>query len=281
MSPPASFVHMRRIRLIAVVVAAALAAACATQFPLGPVPPSTSTFAKLLEQAESGDLPSQNVVANMLLIGQGAPTDSEAAFRWFGAAADSGYMVAQVNLAILHYLGVGAPRDRVEAERLFRVASANTARPLHLRLTSLADLVDGSCGAPSPTDGVGRDAFRIFCAGCHGINGIAAYGLAPSFALGERMEKETTELLSTVLSGHGSMPAWNDKLPPELLERALEYARSLEGEFRWGIVHTVEELPDLYFTFGAMSEDFGNRPAEMPISNGSGEPSFGEFCRGV
>ena len=128
---------------------------------------------------------------------------------------------------------------------------------------------------------IGRGIYQRHCVSCHGVNGIAAFGQAPSFAFGERMEKDTGVLLSTILNGHGSMPAWNDKLPVELLEGALEYARTLEDEFRWGIVHTVDEPPDRYFTFGPMSTDFGSAPAERPLSPGSEGPSLDALCAGA
>ena len=103
------------------------------------------------------------------------------------------------------------------------------------------------------------------------------YGLAPSFALGERMEKETDELLRTVMSGHGDMPRWDDKLPPEWLEAALEHARSLQVGFRRGMLHAEDGTPALSFRFGPMNSDLPTRdpPPEPP---GTSEPSLRDLC---
>jgi hypothetical protein len=64
----------------------------------------------------------------------------------------------------------------------------------------------------------------MFCAGCHGLNGIAGYVGAPSFALGERMEKSDRELMGSITGGHEVMPEWGDKLPDGLLIEALRFA---------------------------------------------------------
>jgi len=35
----------------------------------------------------------------------------------------------------------------------------------------------------------GADVFLTFCAGCHGVDGFAAYPAAPSFSMGDRLHK--------------------------------------------------------------------------------------------
>jgi mono/diheme cytochrome c family protein len=267
-----------------VVIAAALSTACAGWF----APPTRataagppSTFERLLGQARDGDVASRNLVGYMLATGQGTDPDHSEALRWFEAAAEEGDVIADVNVAILRYLGAGGARDRVDAERRYRRAVAGADVPLSLRFTSLPALVEQSCARPAAAVEVGRDAFRTFCSGCHGADGVAVLGSAPSFALGERMEKSTPELLHTVANGHGSMPRWDDKLPPHLLEPALAYARTLEERFRGGIVHLPDEPPALYFRFGAMDTEFGP-PAARPRRLGeSASPRLEELCSAV
>ena len=284
MRSPTPPVDKTRIRLTIVLIAAALLASCSVWMPPGagsrpPVPPST--FERVLSQAEEGDASSHNLVGYMLSTGQGTPRDHEAALRWFASAAEQGYVIAEVNLAILHYLGAGVPRDPAEAERLFRHAVANPDLPLPVRRASLKALVDETCERTPASADVGSESFRTFCSGCHGVNGIAELGSAPSFAFGERMEKETRELLNTVSNGHGSMPRWDDKLPEEFLEGALAYARSLEDEFRSGIVHIGEEPPARYFRFGAMDTGFG-APATLPSApREESAPPLEELCSGA
>jgi len=269
------------MRLTIAVVTGIVVSACFREIPAPTVPPPQTTFQRILARAESGDAASQNIVGYMLFTGQGTRSDRSAAIRWFSTSAHGGSVVAQLNLAILHYLGAGVPGDRVEARRLFLDAANDPARPPRLRLASIEALVDESCSAPPEADHVGKDTFLTFCSGCHGVNGMAAFSLAPSFALAERMEKESHDLLSTISHGHGAMPSWGDKLPSHLLEGALRYARSLEREFRWGILHVVDEPPTRYFIFGPMSTEFGGGPTVPPSSDAGGAPTLREFCSGV
>ena len=74
------------------------------------------------------------------------------------------------------------------------------------------------------------------------------------------MEKSDSELLATITTGHEVMPGWGDKLPLEVLTGALDFARTLEGEFRGGVLHQLRTRPDYYYLFGPMSwDDVGYR----------------------
>jgi mono/diheme cytochrome c family protein len=270
----------RHLRAAAPVLGSCVIAACVSLVPQPQsVEPPTSTFDQLSNRADSGDVSSRVVVGYLLATGRGTRRDYSAARTAFELAADQGDEVARLNLAVLYYLGAGVTKDRALAESHFRLARASLRGPEFSDLTSLPTLIRASCGAepdePDEPD-VGRDVFLLFCAGCHGSGGIAEYGLAPSFALGERMEKETDELLRTVLNGHGSMPRWDDKLPPEWLEEALEHARSLQADFRRGMLQAGDETPGLSFRFGPMS-DLPTRdpPPEPP---GASEPSLRDLC---
>ena len=49
----------------------------------------------------------------------------------------------------------------------------------------------------------GGRTFQMFCAGCHGQDGLAVYEHAPSFSMGEHLQKDDRELLQSVIKGTG------------------------------------------------------------------------------
>ena len=102
---------------------------------------------------------------------------------------------------------------------------------------------------------MGETTFVTFCAGCHGLNGIAAYVDSPSFALGDRMEKPDAELIESVRNGKGVMPSWGDKLSDRQMRDVLGFVRSLEDQYEAGIVTGIRRAPGLYFLFGPMTRD--------------------------
>ncbi len=53
---------------------------------------------------------------------------------------------------------------------------------------------------------VGGRVFLTYCAGCHGFDGFADYPPAPSFSMGERLEKDDRMLLQSILNGKGGCP---------------------------------------------------------------------------
>lgn len=223
-----------------------------------------STFEKFVKLAEAGDAKSQNLIGFMLYFGEGAPRDRYLAHRWFHAAADQGYMSAQLNLAVMHYAGTGVPKDLDEAEWYFRLAKKNGSQSLESSSgreapDSLAELVNHAVMGPRNHESSGELTYVTFCAGCHGLNGIAAYVGSPSFALGERMEKSDAELMRSITHGHGIMPAWENKLSMDELIDALSFVRTLPRQYQNGIAQVLRAPPQLYFRFGPMSTDLTGR----------------------
>jgi len=227
-----------------------------------------STFAKVRELASAGDPQAQNLAGFMSFFGEGAPAGPETAADWFRKAAAQGHAPAQLNLALMYYLGAGEPRDRVQAERYFQLAAANANRfpdlAARLVIRTLAELAQASCRGHDSREPKGEAAFARYCAGCHGLNGIAAYGGSPSFALAERMGKSDAELLHSIVAGHEVMPNWGDKLPGEDLRAVLRFVRRLDREFQNGVVHVLRLPPPLSYRFGPMSSDFQNVPYDTP-----------------
>lgn len=220
-----------------------------------------TTFAKLLQLARSGDVKSQNAIGFMLYFGEVAPRDRAAAHYWFHLAADQGNVTAQMSLALMHYLGEGVPRDITEAERYLRLAARGSARLSNgssvIRIPrTLAELADLSLRRPQvEVEDDGELTYATFCAGCHGLNGIAAYAGAPSFGLGDRMEKKDADLLHTIIHGHGVMPNWGSKISEQSLANALRFVRTLPVQYEIGIAQSLRAAPVHYFLFGPMSAD--------------------------
>jgi cytochrome c5 len=219
-----------------------------------------STFAKFLKSAEAGDAKIQNLIGFMLYYGENAPKDREAAHRWFHRAADQGNASAQLNIAVMHYLGAGIPKDLEEAASYFELAKKNNFLSIDLSPglevpESLPELAERAMMRPQNHESAGELTYVTFCAGCHGFNGIAGYVRSPSFALGERMEKNDEELFQSIMGGHDVMPRWDNKLPSEELKEALRFARSLQLEYQHGILHAPRPPPARYFLFGPRSLD--------------------------
>jgi len=219
-----------------------------------------STFARFTKLAEAGDAKSQNLVGFMHYFGEGAPKDRYLAHRWFHRAADNGNVNAELNLAIMHYLGAGVPRDLAEAQRFFRLAkdhnALNSDSVPRLQIPeSLAELAERAAMRPWNSDLPGELTYATFCAGCHGLNGVAAYVGAPSFALAERMEKSDAELFRTMTRGHGVMPTWQGKITEQALVEALQFVRTLPAQYQNGVAQVLRTPPSLFFFFGPMSAD--------------------------
>ena len=196
----------------------------------------------------------------MLYFGEGAPKNPYAAHQWFHRAAKQGHVGAQINLAVMHYLGNGGAKDLAEARHFFRLAKKNGImsqnESVKLGLShKLADLAARAGMRPRNTESQGEATYATFCAGCHGLNGIAAYVQAPSFALGERMDKTDEKLFHTITHGHGVMPAWRDKLTEQSLLEALQFVRTLPQQYQNGIAQVLRTPPSVYFLFGPMSTD--------------------------
>ena len=101
----------------------------------------------------------------------------------------------------------------------------------------------------------GARTFLMFCAGCHGKDGFAAYENAPSFSMGERLKKDDRELLQSVLNGKNEMPPWRDMLPVEDLRNAITYIRLMHERQLKGEPPLQVEAPNKYYMFKPVGED--------------------------
>ncbi len=101
----------------------------------------------------------------------------------------------------------------------------------------------------------GAATFLRYCAGCHGFDGFAAYEHAPSFSMGERLQKDDRELLQSVLNGKKNMPPWKDKLPVQDLRNAITYLRLMNERYQKGEPPRQDEIPDLYYLFKPVGEE--------------------------
>ena len=221
------------------------------------------TAAKFLARARAGHAASQNLVGFMLFFGEAAPKNRAEAHRWFHAAAEQGNVQAQRNLAVMHYLGAGVPRDLEEAERYFRLALENAhAGPRFRVYESIGELVERGGAVVKSEQRPGEAGYVKFCAGCHGLNGIAAYVHSPSFAIGERLEQSEATLLRSIAHGRGEMPGWGNKLPAQDLIEILRFVRSFPAIYEFGILQELRRPPDLYFLFGPMRQ---NPSAYQPV----------------
>lgn len=114
-----------------------------------------------------------------------------------------------------------------------------------------------SAYAEAPGDNVkqGESVFLKFCAGCHGFEGKASYEHAPSFSLGDRLQKDDRELLQSVLNGKNNMPPWRDKLPVQDLRNAIAYLRIMHQRYEKGEPPLQHDLPDVYYLFKPVGEE--------------------------
>ncbi len=74
----------------------------------------------------------------------------------------------------------------------------------------------------------GRLTFVSICSSCHGLDGIATYEYAPSFAKGQRLNQDDATLLVSVRDGLGRMPPWGVMLSDQQILDAIAYARTLQ-----------------------------------------------------
>jgi mono/diheme cytochrome c family protein len=187
-----------------------------------------TTYEKFLAPAEAGEAESQNVVGVMLFHGEGAGVDRVGAEMWFWLAAEQGNERARRNLAFLHSMSSAALDQAPERD------------------------MDGAfLRGRLP----GEALYAKFCAGCHGLNGIAAYVYSPSFALGQRLEKSDEALMRSLLNGKGEMPNWDDKLSRAELREVLRFIRTLRLQYDLGIGQSLRGAPALYYLFGPMRSD--------------------------
>ncbi len=70
-----------------------------------------------------------------------------------------------------------------------------------------------------------QELYEDNCAMCHGYDGVPIMPGAPNFIKGERLEKNDTELLTSIRDGKGAMPPWAGALSDAEQQAALRYAR--------------------------------------------------------
>lgn len=241
-----------------------------------------TAFEDLFEAATGGDSEAQTVVGFMLFFGEGVPINRPMAERWFRSAADEGSTIARVNLAIMLHRGLGSDRQPGLAMALLDSARA-APLPGLAHVLAAADPAEANrrvCDSPPDRESRGEAVFETFCAGCHGPNGLALYPGAPSFALGDRMDKPRQELMASVLGGHDRMPSWYGALPTPWLEDALDFVPQLEEDFRGGLLHRLRDRPGVSFNFGPMARDYLATSVLAPYDLNIDLPPEEELCPG-
>jgi len=243
--------RMRRIFYVAVILLAAACGVRKEQPRPDPGPPVSATFEKFVLRAEAGDADAQNLIGYMLYFGEGVARDRQAAYFWFRKAANQGHSVGQLNVASIRYLDDDSLPARQEAGALY------------------ADFIESQDDGAWPSDVgkalrqvrerheitniEGQNVYETYCAGCHGLNGISRFVGSPSFAIGERLDKNDIALKQTIRYGHNVMPGWQGQLSDRQIADVLVYIRAFEQRFRHGIAAGIRPTPRLYFTFGPMS----------------------------
>ena len=204
-----------------------------------------TTFDKYLHLALAGDAKSQNLLGFMKFFGEGTEMNRAEARMWFDLAADQDYPPATRNLAIMRELGIGLSHDR-RGTALPAQSSAfdDWGKPKRKMFAedNEREMIPG------------ERTYVTFCAGCHGLNGIAAYVESPSFALGERMDKPDQVLLQTIKGGTQEMPGWDGKLSEQQLKDVLFFVRRLESQYEAGVGQILRAAPDRFYLFEPMSE---------------------------
>lgn len=201
-----------------------------------PTASAHTTYERLLPLANAGDSDIQNVLGYMHFHGEGVDQDYRRAHEWFHLSAEQGNLLAQRNLGLMHAQSVpGIPRiyfDPVEANFWFSNLAAGVPDGPELAQKSykaFVGTVTQEDYAPFPDEDLGQNVYVTFCAGCHGFNGEAAYDKSPSFARAERLAKPTSALLSSIMNGLNSMPAWRYTLTEPQAQAVLTYVQQRFG----------------------------------------------------
>lgn len=223
-------------------------------------------FDNLLPLAVAGNPHIQNFIGFMLHHGEGVAKNDVEAHQWFHKAAEQGHIEAMRNLGVLHSKGgVNIPQNFTEASLWFlKISEAEEqavdgldpaygqAEAQHKMLPKQLEPVLKNADNLSE---VGEKTFATFCSGCHGFTGIAAYPMAPSVAFGDRMYKDDTALLQSVLEGKGRMPSWRNKLPEQVIAKAVGYMRALAIQFRQTKRLSKPKIPNFMFRFRPVGEN--------------------------
>jgi cytochrome c6 len=159
----------------------------------------------------------------------------------------------------MHQLGIDVAKDHVEAKFYAALAGINDLDELagNMPASTIRDARSPRQGNSIATHNTsrGESTYVIFCAGCHGLNGVAAFVGSPSFALGERLQKPDAVLLTSIRDGIGLMPDWGNKFSEERLLEVLFFVRTLEQLYQVGIAQSIRGAPERYFLFGPMEDD--------------------------
>ncbi len=224
-----------------------------------------AAYRAFLPLAKDGDPELQNLVGYMLYYGKGVAAAAARAHYWFHEAAEQGQFEAQLNLGVLHTVGAeGVEQDYREAESWFNglppqqfldreldsTTEEESARVRILKQLQPVLKIDAE------VEHRGKDTFLKFCAGCHGFDGFAAHPAAPSFSMGDRLNKDDQELLYSLLNGKYAMPAWKGKLPETALMDVIRYLRTMHLLTRYETLTRPAEIPEYFFYF---NDGLGNQ----------------------
>jgi mono/diheme cytochrome c family protein len=232
-----------------------------------------TTYEKFLPLALEGDPEVQNFLGFMFFHGEGVQQNFETAHSWFHQAADQNNLKAQRNLSVFHSGTVAdVPqkyRNMEEASEWSRRAEENYQRLNDIGLIRFKSQSDQQSYEKKLLDDgkvdIGEKTYLTFCAGCHGYDGIATYPNAPSFALGERLQKENTTLMESIINGNDGEPGWGDTLEDDLLGYTLAFIRERFGN----IGGDYRQQSDNDFETAGMSSTLQ-----------TGEEFFSTFCAG-
>jgi len=186
-----------------------------------------TTYEKYLAKALAGDTQAQNLLGYMNFYGEAAVQDYEQAHYWFHLSAEAGDVQAQRNLGLFHARATKRiPEYYFDAkESNMWLTKANGSTSLKTKYSVLMQeqvqfLAEGTAIE------IGEKIYQVFCSGCHGLNGIASYQRAPSFAKGERLDKTEQQLFNSIKNGKSIMPAWQQVLSDQQINNVLAYIKT-------------------------------------------------------
>ena len=194
----------------------------------------TTTYERLLPLAETGDPEAMHLLGYMYFYGEGVELDYNKAHEWFHLAAEEGEPKSMRNLGLYHAHAISRIPARFydprEANLWFslaatastdkQVSSAAGASYERFLGTDRNGLLDSV-----PPDELGKTVYTAYCAGCHGFDGHSSFNHAPSFALGENLQKSDAQLLTSIGRTLNPWPHRLDGIPRHARQAALAYIR--------------------------------------------------------
>ncbi|MDH3538281.1 MAG: c-type cytochrome [Gammaproteobacteria bacterium] len=194
-----------------------------------------TTFERFAPLAEAGDPEVQHFLGYMYFYGEGVELDLDKAHYWFHIAAEEGELKSMRNLGLFHARGIhGIPRkyyDPREANLWFSLAAANAhdGQRSSVAIANYENFLAEDTGKllkSTPPHEIGKTVYATFCAGCHGFDGHSSYPLAPSFALGESLDKTDALLVRNIGRPLNDRPHPVDDIPRSTLFATLGYIRN-------------------------------------------------------